>query len=203
MASGMDMRLDEIMDAAADGFYQEVEDKGVYFTGKNQDLKKELGKAQAMSVKLSGIYALRIAPKIMPLAAEIQIEAQHPDLPIPFSGTIDVIHEDKTIIDLKTARQKWRSGKEKETVQPAVYQYMASQHFKEPFKFGFHVMAYTEETQYIPADSNQEIGYVVNIVKAMLNSIKTGVFMPAVPGHWLCQPKFCGYHGTCLARKGA
>lgn len=200
--SGLDMRIDEIMDAAADGFYNEVEENGVYFTGTRQELHKELGKAQDLSVKMANLYGHRIAPFIMPIAAELSIQAQHPELPIPFSGTLDVINMDNTIVDLKTAKAKWRAGKEKETVQPAVYRFMASQNFNETFEFGFHVMAYTGETQFIQTEnSNQEIEYVVNIVKAMLNSIDSGIFMPAVPNHWICSERFCGYHGTCQKRK--
>lgn len=201
--TGMDMRIDEILDAAADGFQTEVEQNGVYFTGSRSELNKELGKAQDLSINLAALYGKKIAPAIMPVAAELKIEAQHPDLPIPFSGTIDVVTQ-KSIIDLKTARVKWRAGKEKETVQPEIYRFMLRENDGHDYDFGFHVMAYTGETQYIPVKkSNQEMGYVVGIVKAMLNSIKTGCFMAAVPGHWICADggKFCGFWHTCKARR--
>lgn len=200
--SGLDMRLDEILDAAADGFQEEVEQNGVYFTGSTQELYKELGKAQDLSVNMAALYGKKIAPQIMPVAAELKIEAQHPDLPIPFSGTIDVVTDNQSIIDLKTARVKWRSGKEHETVQPEIYRFMLHKNYGHDYQFGFHVMAYDGETQYIPIkNSNQEMGYVVGIVKAMLNSIKSGCYMPAVPGHWICQPAYCGYHASCQVRK--
>lgn len=200
--SGLDMRLDEILDAAADGFKAEIEDKGVYFVGSSQELYKELGKASDLSVNMARLYGKEIAPQIMPVAAEIQLQAQHPDLPVPFSGTVDVITENQSIIDLKTARVKWRAGKEKETVQPEIYRFMLRQNYGHDYDFGFHVMSYSGDTQYIQVQkSNQEMRYIVNLVKAMLNSIETGIFMPAVPGHWMCSDKWCGYYNTCKERK--
>lgn len=200
--SGMDMRLSDIQDAAADGFYQDVEKNGVYFTGNRAELMKELGKAQDLSIKLAGKYLSEVAPQIMPVAAEMKIEAQHPELPIPFSGTVDVVDAKDICLDLKTARQKWRSGKERETTQPAIYRWMLKQHFGHDYGFGFHVLTHNGGTQFISVEaSDHEMAPVIGIAKAMLNSIYSGCFMPAVPGHWICQEKFCGYIHSCPYKK--
>lgn len=202
--SGLDMSIDELQDAAADGFSDEINNNGVYFTGSKQELRRELGKAQDLSITLAATYGKKIAPQIMPVAVEMKLQAKHPDLELPFSGTIDVVAEGNACLDLKTARVKWRAGKENETVQPAIYRFMLKENYGHDYNFGFHVMAYNGDTQFIPAQaSNHEINYVVNIAKAMLNSCKTGVFMPAVPGHWICADggKYCGYWHSCRARK--
>lgn len=202
ISSGMDLSIEEIQEAAAEGFIAEVEDKGVYFSGSAQELKKELGEAEDLSIKLARSYAQRIAPRIMPVAAELTLQAQHPDLAVPFSGTVDVVAEDNVCLDLKTARVKWRSGKEHETVQPAIYKWLLAEETGGNYAFGFHVLAYNGDTQYVPVESGEhEMAYVVNIARALLNSCKTGVFMPAVPGHWMCNQKFCGYWYGCKVRK--
>lgn len=203
ISSGMDMPIDDMLDAAADGFMEAVEADGVYFQGTRQELMKELGIAQTLAVDVTKVYGREIAPQIQPIEAELTLYAQHPDLPIPFRGTVDVLDVRELCIDLKTARVKWRAGKERDTVQPAIYRYMLFENFARDYDFGFHVMTYKGETQYIPAPkSNQEMAYIVALCKSMMNSIRTGDFMPAVPGHWLCSDKWCGYWFSCKYSKG-
>lgn len=200
--SGVDLCLEELKEIAADSFAKVVNETGVYFTGSTQELKNELGKAEDLSIKLADLYGRKVAPGIKPVAAELMLQAKHPDLDVPFSGTVDVVAEGNICLDLKTARVKWRAGKEKETVQPAIYRWMLNQQDGRQYKFEFHVLAYTGDTQVVDAPGSQrEMDYIVNIAKAMLNSCKTGVFMPAVPGHWQCSEKWCGYWATCGARK--
>lgn len=199
--SGVDISVEEMESVASDTFRRLIEDEGVYFIGSSQELKKELGNGEDLSISLTRLYARQIAPTIQPVGAEVWMEAQHPALPIPFSGTLDVIDKKNVILDLKTASKKWRAGKEKETTQPALYKYMAQQTLKEGFEFGFHVMAYTGDTQYVPVESGLGgMSRVLAISKAMLNACETGVFMPAVPGHWICQPKWCGWYERCKVK---
>lgn len=200
--SGVDMRLDELQDAAADGFKNAIEESGVYFTGTRQELYSELGKGSDMSVKMAGLYGKQIAPKIKPVAAELKLEAYHDQLPVPFLGIVDVINQGRIVADLKTANKKWRAGKERESLQPAIYKFLLRQNYGFDYGFDFHVMAYNGDVQHIEMRDREPIGYVVNIAKAMLNSCKSGVFAPAVPGHWLCTNKYCGYYGTCRVRRG-
>lgn len=195
------MPIDELQDAAADGFKNAVEESGVYFTGTRQELYSELGKGSDLSVQMAGLYGKQIAPKIQPVAAELKLESQHEQLPVPFLGIVDVINQGNIVADLKTANKKWRAGKEKESLQPAIYKFLLRQNYGHDFGFDFHVMAYDGNIQHIEMRDKENIGYVVNIAKALLNSCQSGVFMPAVPGHWMCSNKWCGYHGTCLARK--
>lgn len=200
--SGVDLRLDELQDAAADGFKNAVEESGVYFTGSKHELYSELGKGSDLSVKMAGVYGKQIAPQIQPVAAEIKLTAQHSDLPVPFLGIVDVIDARGMIVDLKTSKAKWRSGKEKESLQPGIYKWLIRRNVNQELDFCFFVMAYNGDTQYVQTEkSDGDISYIVNIAKAMLHAVKNGVFMPAVPGHWLCSEKFCGYHGTCRVRK--
>lgn len=202
--SGVDMRLDELQDAAADGFKNAVEESGVYFTGTQKELYTELGKGSDLSVKMAGVYGKQIAPQIRPIDAELKLQAQHADLPVPFLGIVDVVDERGIALDLKTARTKWRAGKEKESLQPAIYRWLLKRNVNRDFDFAFHVMAYNGDTQYVKTEnSDSDIHYIVNIAKAMLNSVKSGVFMAALPGHWICASggQYCGYWHTCKARK--
>lgn len=199
--SGFDMRIDDLQDAAADGFRNAIEDSGVYFTGTRQELQKELGKGSDLSVRMAGLYGKQIAPKIQPVAAELKLSACHEDLAVPFLGIVDVVNQGNVVADLKTANKKWRTGKEKESLQPAIYKYLLKKNYGHDFGFDFHVLAYDGNVQHIEMRDKENIGYVVNLAKALLNSVDTGCYMPAVPGHWLCSDKWCGYHGTCRARK--
>lgn len=201
MDTGLDMPIDELQDAAADGFRNAVEDSGVYFTGTRQELNKELGKGSDLSVKMAGLYGSKVAPKIQPVAAEMKLTACHEDLPVPFLGIVDVVNQGNIVADLKTANKKWRAGKEKESLQPAIYKFLLKQNYGHDYEFDFHVMAYDGNVQHIEMRYKENIGYVVNLAKALLNSCESGVFMPAVPGHWLCSDRWCGYYNSCRVRK--
>lgn len=201
MNSGMDMPISEMQEIASDEYAHLINSEGVYFPGTAQELHVELGKGEDLTVALTANYGSLIAPQITPVGAEVTIHASHPALPIPFSGTLDVIDARGIIFDLKTASKKWRCGKENETTQPTLYKYMAQQTFYKTYEFGFHVLAYGGETQYIPTESGLPgMERIVGIAKAILNACETGCFMPAVPGHWMCSEKWCGWYHSCLER---
>lgn len=196
-----DIPIEEMQDAAAEGFMAEVEQNGVFFTGDTQELHKELGKSKDLSVRLARAYGENFASTIQPQLIEATLEARHPELPIPFSGTVDVVDINDVCIDLKTARVKWRKGKEAETVQPAMYKYLLKEAQGITAWFDFYVMAYNGDVQTVPVEIAPEaLRPAVAISKAMLNAMQTGVFMPAVPGHWMCSEDWCGYYATCKVR---
>lgn len=199
--SGFDISLEEIEETASQGFLNEIETKGVYFAEKVDNVQKELGQAQDLSVNLARQYLKSVAPQINPVEAELSISVQHPELNIPFMGIADVITSDDTCIDLKTAKAKWRKGKEKESVQPILYRYLLENTYQKNYTFGFHVLAYNGDVQYIPiVTSNQDMDKIVGISKAIINSVDTGIYMPAVLGHWICQKSWCGYWHTCKVK---
>lgn len=200
MDSGMDIPISEMQEIASDEYASLVNSEGVYFPGTATELKVELGKGEDLAVALTANYGAQIAPKITPVAAEIMLEAQHPDLPIPFSGTLDVVNAGGIILDLKTASKKWRAGKEQETTQPTLYKYMLRENSGELPKFGFHILAYDGQTQYVSTeDGLLGMERILAISRAMLHAVESGVYLPAVPGHWMCKDGgvYCGYWYSC------
>ena len=45
--------------------------------------------------------------------------------------------------------------------------------------------------------SDNDCKSLISRLELFLKSIKTGIFKPCEPGHWLCDEKWCGYWPIC------
>lgn len=194
--TGMDLPLDDLQDAARDGYMAECQN-GVFIPrDEAASAQKELAKGLDRSVQLTRLFAERIAPTIQPVASEQKLQALHPELPVPILGILDIRSETE-IFDLKTASRKWSAGKEDGQLQPPIYRWLVQEIYGQELPFTFHVVS-DKETQAIPAVTGEgEMLPVLARAKAMLTTIRTGSYLPAEPGHWSCSPKWCGYYWTC------
>lgn len=194
--TGADLPLDTLQDAARDG-YMAATENGVFIPrGEEASAKKELAKGLDRSVKLTAMFAEKVAPIIQPTASERRLEWQHEELPVPFLGILDVQTADG-IHDLKSASRKWSAGKEDGQLQPPVYRWLIKEIEGQLLPFTFHVVT-EKETQLVPAVTGEgEMEPVIARAKALINALKSGDFMPAEPGHWLCSSTWCGYYWTC------
>lgn len=50
--------------------------------------------------------------------------------------------------------------------------------------------------------SDDDFKALLRRVETASRQIEAGVFPPADPDHWLCSPKWCGFHATCPYQRG-
>ena len=196
--SGKDMPLGDIQDAARDGYIKAVSD-GVFIpAGEEAEAHKELERGVDTAVSLAAAYARQIAPGIMPIAVEEKLQAEHPDIPVPFLGIIDVLTDQGKCPDLKSAARKWSAGKEDGNPQPPIYSYLLKCVRGLDAELSFEVLTHKGEHQHIPVETRPEdLAPIVSRAKGLLFSLQAGIFLPAEPGHWMCGPKWCGYYWSC------
>ncbi|MDR3361851.1 MAG: PD-(D/E)XK nuclease family protein [Desulfovibrio sp.] len=198
LASGVDMPVADIKDAARDGYVKAVAD-GVFIpAGEEAEAPRALEKGMDTSVSLAASYAEKVAPGIQPVAVEEKMTAAHQDLPVPFLGIIDVLDKTGWCPDLKSAARKWSEGKEVGNPQPPVYSFLLKRTRNLDAAFSFEVLTHKGDHQHIPVETRPEdLQPIIARAHGLLFSVQSGVFMPAEPGHWLCSPKWCGYWWSC------
>lgn len=199
MDSGTDLPLDSIQDAARDGYIQAVKN-GVFIpAGEEAGAKKELASGVDTVTNLAAAYARQLAPSITPVAVEEKLQAEVPGLPVPVLGIMDVLDVSGWCPDLKSASRKWSAGKEGGQLQPPIYTYLlrTARDIAMP-TFSFEVISHKGDHQHIPVHVQPEdMGHIVTRAQILLYNVQAGLFLPAEPGHWMCNPKWCGYWWSC------
>jgi hypothetical protein len=198
LISGQDMPVTDIQDAARDGYVKAVSG-GVFIpAGEESTAPTELNRGADVAVSLAASYASKIAPGIKPVAVEEKMQAEHPALPVPFLGIIDVLDESGWCPDLKSAARKWSDGKAEGNPQPPIYSYLLKEARGLDAVMSFEVLTHKGDHQHIPVETRPEdLQPIIARAQGLLHSVQSGIFLPAEPGHWLCAPKWCGYWWSC------
>ncbi|MBQ4133043.1 MAG: PD-(D/E)XK nuclease family protein [Desulfovibrionaceae bacterium] len=196
--SGSDLPLSDIQDAARDGYENAIAD-GVFIpAGEESGAAKNLAAGADTAVALAAAYAKSIAPHIPPVAVEEKLQAEVPGLPVPLLGIIDVLCSDNSCPDLKSSVRKWPAGKVESSLQPQIYHHLLAENRGINASMSFEVITHKGEHQSIPVKVQAEdILPVITRAQGLLQAVKSGVFLPAEPGHWMCGPKWCGYFWSC------
>jgi hypothetical protein len=202
MATGQDEPLDVVQDAARDGYVAAVKDKGAYFAPEDMPSARVQAEAGVDEVVgLAGLYHTQIAPEIKPALVEKTVELWVPSLDLPITGTIDVLDQAGTLIDLKTASKAWPADRAHHSPQATIYHKLVeTETGRPPDEIRFEVMIkgakprrQTLSTDRTEADFQALVGRLAVIHRMIL----AGIFPPAQAGSWICGPRYCGYFWTC------
>lgn len=197
-----DMPVDDIKDLAAAGFEAAVEKRGVLLTEDEQSKGKDTvkGKYLDQTVSLAKLYATETAPLYQPKIVEADITVELPgehDL----RGILDMVDTSGLIHDIKTSGKKWSQSQADKSLQGSIYWLChKAATGKEPTGFQFDVLVNKKEAEYQQVKTmrdNADMRILLARTNAFLSALKSGIFMPADPGHWICGPNHCGYAKTC------
>lgn len=143
-----------------------------------------------------------IAPKIEPIATQITMKHELPELVL--EGTADIIEKDGTIADSKTAKSAYDEDAVHTSLQAAVYSYLYAQTTRQlPKGFRFDVMV--KPTVRLPARTMQVTGQVtqgqvnnaIERAKIVERAVKAGIFPYASEQGYWCSKKMCGFWNMC------
>ncbi|MDW7774581.1 MAG: hypothetical protein SCH71_16995 [Desulfobulbaceae bacterium] len=201
MQTGKDEPLDVVTDAARDGYIESLE-SGVFFS------HEELPRARTVIaegvdtvVSFAKLYHSEMAPRIQPALVEEKILMEVDDLPIPFSGIVDVYTTDKILPDIKTAGKSWSQADADSKLQPTLYRELIKFKTGEyPDKITFELFIKTKTPKHALLETTrtrEDFICLKRRASLMIQSINAGIFPPAEPGHWCCSPRWCGYFYTC------
>jgi CRISPR/Cas system-associated exonuclease Cas4 (RecB family) len=136
-------------------------------------------------------------------AVEKYVQFTVPGVPIPIVGYIDLILEDGTPVDFKTAAKAWYAAKAHAELQPAFYLAALSQngYFVPDNKFLYVVFTKTKtpkvqivETKRTPA----QLFWLADTIRDVWESVERGAFPPSGVGSWKCCAKYCGFWNICM-----
>jgi putative RecB family exonuclease len=134
---------------------------------------------------------------------ERKVTLSVPNVPVPVIGYIDIILEDGTPADFKTAARRWTDDQAQKSLQSLFY--LAAMHQAGEainWKFEHIVFVKTKEPQFQRIEHYHkptELFFLFDIIESVWRGIEAGVFIPVTDG-WKCSPQFCDFWDVC---KGA
>ena len=134
---------------------------------------------------------------------ERRVEIVVPGVPVPVIGYIDIILEDGTPADFKTAARSWSDAKAEESMQSLFYLAALNQAGdKVNWKFKHIVFVKTKEPKVQILEHSHKPGelfFLFELIQRVWEGISKDVF-PLNPGTWKCNPKYCDFYQNCQGK---
>lgn len=192
IATRTDLDVSDIQDAARDHYVHLVKNEGVFIPSdmlgeKNKILADGLDK----TVRLAGLYAKEVAPKINPIMAEERLYKEVPGLEIPLSGQLDVLTEELWLPDLKTSGKSKHQREADVSLDLTMYAGLVAERIgKWPEKVSLEVLINNKTPKHQSLESTrgpEDFAVLVERIKVVWRQIQTGIFPPCSPDSWLCD----------------
>ncbi len=155
------------------------------------------GKVKDGGIKLVSEYHTNVAPSVQPFMVEepFTIQAGGSEL----KGIIDLATSG-AIIDHKTAARPWTQERADSDLQATCY-LLAMHDMGVPIdSFEFHVGISEPEPDVAKLRtrrSKAEFDWYLQLLGQVTKVIQSGVFLPAMPGSYVCSERWCGYYSIC------
>lgn len=171
-------------------------------------VKEARTKTRDNARKLAFVHHDFVAPAIIPTGLEIRVEANFPELPIPYVGILDVVDNEADVRDTKTKTQAPEKNLAHTSEQVTVYWGLFSAYFKRPpTKLGLDVLWVTKggKVDQRPLWTTRDAtAWKIKLNRSlrMLAAVEREIFLPAPVDHWMCSPRWCGYTDVCPYFRG-
>lgn len=197
--SRKDLPLDDLKDCTRDAYVERARD-GIYLTKEEEGQKGRLlndGLNQALTA--TEIYRNEFAPDVFPTAVERRFKIDV-GLGLPIMGYID-LEEVGVVRDLKITGKSWNQMAVDSNLQPRFYSLAYEKEVGERPDFYMHYLVVlktkAKHDAFYTRSTNQQYEALYHMIEQFIHMLNSGVFLPSDPGNWWCDPKWCGYHGTC------
>ena len=179
-------------------------EEGKFIQDDLETLQNDVLRLVSDSTILSGLSTVKAKVDEYGPQIERKVTLEIPEVDVPIIGFIDIVLEDGTPADFKTSSRSWTQERAESEMQPVFYLAAMGQcgmpvnwHFKhlvmvKTKKPQFQILEHTHEPK--------ELFTLFQQVQDVWKGIESGVFNPAAPGSWKCNPKWCDYYDLC---KGA
>jgi hypothetical protein len=196
-----DLPIGDLQDAARDHYVLLVQEEGVFIpqdqvSGKERLLAEGLDAA----TRLTKLYHDALAPQIMPVLVEERLTIDA-GLDLPIKGTIDVLTVDNWMPDMKTAAKSKGASEAENSLQLTFYAGLVANHTgKWPEKVSLEILVDNKTPKLQSLETKRgpdDWAKLILRLQLFVAQLRTGLFPPCDPGHWLCSPAWCGYFQTC------
>ena len=134
---------------------------------------------------------------------ERKVTLQVPNVPVPIIGFIDIVLENGTPADFKTAARKWTEDQAQKSLQSLFYLAALQQAGEQVnWKFEHLIFVKTKEPQFQRLEHSHkptELFFLFDIIESVWRGIEAGVFIPVTDG-WKCSPQYCDYWNICKGK---
>jgi CRISPR/Cas system-associated exonuclease Cas4 (RecB family) len=191
--SKKDLSLSKVLEAYSSFFDLEKQQEEIDWEGENP------GKIKDEGVSLIKVYHKEIAPPIQPLAVEEEFILEFENVPYTLKGYLDLVDQNKTIRDTKTARRSYPQDAAQTDIQLTAYN-LAYKYLKgeEPKSLCFDIMVRTKQpkvqTLQSPPRTQAQLTRFLKLLGSIARAIKTGIFYPC-ENQQVCS--WCGYREVC------
>lgn len=209
--SKRDLPLDEMQCRAAEAVESEFAG-GVSLTSQERTVGVANLRASTVdaAVKLTGLYALELAPTIRPIMSEKRLLLKPPaDSPLdtPVEMQIDLAQEDDSLDDLKTSSKSPNASDAHKSDQLSTYSLGYQALTGRPaskLRLDHLVLTKAGNTKIVIQETTRgpkDHAAVLDTMARAIKGIRAGVFVPNTEGWW-CSERYCGFHGICPFFKG-
>ena len=207
--AGEGLPQEAVLDLFSDSFDRGAGEEDIRWGDEDPGAMKDEG------VVLVGNYTSEVSPTVQPKL--VQHEGKFRLGAVEMKVVIDLVDQQNTVIDIKTAGRKWSDAAAR--IQHIPYLWYLSRLTKgaRPWEmqFLYHVnvrsaarqrlagRGHAEMVQILPAVlSKAGFGLYYEQLFTVAKQIKAGLFPPrtAASGNYLCSEKFCGYWSLCAGR---
>lgn len=200
-ATGNDAPLDEVTDATRDSFVKGAKEEGLFLLPEEVSEKRAiLNTGLNESVELAAAYRVKVVPGFKVVSVVEEYMTADVGLELPISGKPDLT-ADGRIVDMKTAGKKWPSGKEATEIQPTMYRMLLRENGKGELPAEYVILSNSKDgvnidTRQAPRTEQDEI-VLKRRLRVMIDMMNAGIYPPAEPGSWMCNPRWCGFYYQC------
>lgn len=188
--SHRDLPISDITDIYSDHWERESQEAAF-------QKDEKAGKLKDQGVQLLSTYFDTVAPTVQPVDVEREFLLQVDGVKLPFKGYIDLIDNQRYIIDHKTSKRNYPEDTAQKDIQLTAYA-LAYRALTGQDEKGVRldVMVRTKEPkiQQLPSTRTQaDIGRFVRLTRQVERSINSEIFYPNQ--NYTCG--ICGYKGMC------
>lgn len=170
-------------------------------TPEAENIRNEVLRLVEAPLIKSGINPIRAKVDEDGPMIERKVTLEIPEVDLPVIGYIDIILDDGTPADFKTASRSWTQEKAEHELQPVFYLgAMGQMGWPVNWRFKHLVMVKNKTPKFQMFEHEHkpiEVFRLCENVQKVWKSINDGSFLPAAPGSWKCSPKMCEYWAEC------
>jgi len=196
-----DLPVGDLQDAARDHYVHLVKEEGVFIPQDQVSVKERLlAEGLDAATRLTKLYHDALAPQIMPVLVEERLTIDA-GLDLPIKGTIDVLTVDNWMPDMKTAAKSKGASEAENSLQLTFYAGLVANHTgKWPERVSLEILVDNKIPKLQSLETTRgpdDWAKLMLRLQLFVAQLRTGLFPPCDPGHWLCSPAWCGYFQTC------
>lgn len=195
------LSVEQVMDIARDEATGLFLDPVLLTDDEAADVKGTQGECVDMVITLALLHAIELAPVIDPKSVERKWVVELNGFPFDLAGRWDIEEKNGSIRDTKTAKRSPSQADADNSEQLTMYA-LAKKVCDGEEPSGLYIDALVKlknpkavTLQTTRTEAQRQI--LLNRVERFAEIIEKGAFTPANSTDWICNPKWCGYYGTC------